>query len=103
MEGGLLLDVVVGEGTTLLEQFASEDQALLVRKNSFLVLNLGLHVLDGVGGFDVKGNGLSREGLHENLHSTTETEAEMVSGLFLNVVVCSKGEGDGGRLELFPG
>jgi hypothetical protein len=31
MESGLLLDVVVGEGATVLELLAGEDQTLLVR------------------------------------------------------------------------
>ena len=38
MEGGLLLDVVVGEGPSVFELLASEDQTLLVRGNPFFVL-----------------------------------------------------------------
>ena len=38
MEGGLLLDVVVREGPTVLELLASEDQPLLVRGDALLVL-----------------------------------------------------------------
>ena len=38
MEGRLLLDVVVGECTAVLELLAGEDQALLVGRNAFLVL-----------------------------------------------------------------
>ena len=37
MEGRLLLDVVVGQGATILELLAGEDETLLVRGNSFLV------------------------------------------------------------------
>ena len=68
MKGRLLLDVVVREGTSVLELLASEDQTLLVRRDAFLVLDLGLHGLDGVGGLDLEGDGLSSEGLHEDLH-----------------------------------
>ena len=39
-----------------------------------LVLDLGLDIVDGVRGLDLKGDGLAREGLDENLHSTTETK-----------------------------
>jgi hypothetical protein len=53
------LDVVVGESTSVLELLASEDQALLVRGNSFLILNLALDVVDGVGGLDLKSDGLA--------------------------------------------
>ena len=43
VEGGLLLDVVVGESAAILELLASEDQTLLVRRDAFLVLDLSLH------------------------------------------------------------
>jgi hypothetical protein len=36
MEGGLLLDVVVGEGATVLELLTSEDQTLLIRRDSYM-------------------------------------------------------------------
>jgi hypothetical protein len=35
--------------------------------DTFLVLDLGLDVVDGIARLDVKGNGLSGEGLYENL------------------------------------
>lgn len=44
-----LLDVVVGECSAVLELFPGEDEPLLVRWDSFLVLNLGLDIVDGVG------------------------------------------------------
>ena len=65
MEGALLLDVVVGEGTAILELLAGKDQALLVRGNALLVLDLALDIVDGVRGLDLKGDGLAREGLDE--------------------------------------
>jgi len=48
VEGGLLLDVVVGQSAAILELLSGEDQALLVRGNALLVLDLGLDVVDGV-------------------------------------------------------
>ena len=59
MEGGLLLDVVVRESAAVLELLASEDQALLVRGDALLVLDLGLDVVDGVGRLDLEGDGLA--------------------------------------------
>ena len=41
MEGGLLLDVVVRESAAIFELLSSEDKSLLIRWNSFLVLDLG--------------------------------------------------------------
>jgi len=49
VEGGLLLDVVVCQGATILQLLASKDQTLLVWGDAFLVLDLALHILDGVG------------------------------------------------------
>jgi hypothetical protein len=40
VQSRLLLDVVVGQGSAIFELLAGEDQSLLVRGNSFLVLNL---------------------------------------------------------------
>merc|ERR1719173_283738 len=90
VKGGLLLDVVVGEGPAVLKLLASEDQPLLVRGDALLVLDLGLDVLDGVGGLDLKGDGLASQGLDEDLHTSPETEDKVESGLLLDVVV---GEG----------
>ncbi|WVZ87262.1 LOW QUALITY PROTEIN: hypothetical protein U9M48_033931 [Paspalum notatum var. saurae] len=68
VEGGLLLDVVVSKGAAFLKLLASEDEALLVRGDALLVLNLGLHILNCVGGLNLQGYGLAGEGLHEDLH-----------------------------------
>ena len=59
VKGALLLDVIVGKRAAVLELLASKDQALLVRRDTLLVLNLRLDVVDGIRGFDLKGNGLS--------------------------------------------
>ena len=69
VKGGFLLDVVVGESTAVFELFAGEDEALLIWGNTFLILNLGLNVLNGVAGFDVQSDRLTCEGLNENLHN----------------------------------
>jgi hypothetical protein len=61
MKGGLLLDVVVRQSATVLELLASEDQALLVRRDALLVLNLALDIVDSVGGLDLKSDGLASD------------------------------------------
>jgi len=99
MEGGFLLNVVVGEGSSILELLTGEDKSLLIGRNTFLVLDLGLNVLNGVRWLNIKGNGLSSEGLDENLHTTSESEHKMEGGLLLDVVV---GEGSS-ILELLTG
>ena len=91
MECALFLDVVVRQGSAIFELLSSENESLLVGRDAFLVLDLSLHVLDGVVGFDVQGDGLSRKGLDEDLHDTTsKSEDQVEGGLLLDVVV---GEG----------
>merc|ERR1712027_297844 len=88
MKGGLLLDVIIGKGPTVFQLLTSEDQSLLFRWDSFLVLDLCLDVLDGVVRLDVQGDRLSREGLDEDLHGTTaKAKDKMKRGLFLDVVI----------------
>merc|ERR1712110_405497 len=87
MEGGLLLDVVIAKGPAVLELLSGEDESLLIGRDALLVLNLSLDVLDGVGWLNFKSDGLSSQGLDENLHTTTESEHEMEGGFLLNVVV----------------
>jgi hypothetical protein len=60
-----LLDVVVRESASILKLLSGEDQSLLVRGNSLLVLDLGLDIVDRIGGLDLKGDGLARKGLDE--------------------------------------
>ena len=69
VQGGLLLDVVVSQGAALLELLAGEDEALLIRGDALLILDLSLDVLDGIVGLDLEGNGLAGQSLHEDLHN----------------------------------
>merc|ERR1711997_427278 len=87
MEGALLLDVVVGESSSVLQLLAGEDQPLLIWGDSLLVLDLGLDVLDGVGWFDLEGDGLASQGLDEDLHDSPQSENKMEGALLLDVVV----------------
>ena len=87
MEGGLLLDVVVTEGSSVLELLSSEDESLLIGWDSLLVLDLGLDVLDGVCWLDIEGDGLTGEGLDEDLHTSSKSKDQVKGGLLLDVVV----------------
>merc|ERR1719334_1821789 len=68
MEGGLLLDVVIAQGSAIFKLFAGENQSLLIGRNSLLILNLGFHIFNCVRGLNLKSDGLPCKGLHENLH-----------------------------------
>ena len=68
MEGGLFLNVVIGEGAAVFELLAGKDESLLIWGDTFLVLNFGFDVLNAVAGLDIKSNRLTGQGLNENLH-----------------------------------
>jgi len=68
VKSGLLLDVVVGEGSSIFKLFTGKDESLLIWWDSFFVLDLGFDILDGVCWFDIKGDGLTSECFDEDLH-----------------------------------
>ncbi|KFV93419.1 hypothetical protein N327_10115, partial [Fulmarus glacialis] len=87
VQSGFLLDVVVGQGAPIFQLLASKDQPLLIGGNAFLVLDLGLDVLNGVTGLNLQGDGLACQGLHEDLHATPQAQHKMQGGFLLDVVV----------------
>merc|ERR1711910_7170 len=99
MQSRFLLNVVVGEGATVLQLLASKDEALLVWRDALLVLNFGFDVFDRVGSLDLERDRLARQRLDENLHATAKAEDQVQSRLLLDVVVrqCAA------ILELFAG
>lgn len=56
-----LLDVVIRERTAVFELLSRKDQALLIRRNALLVLNLGLYIIDGIAGLNLQSDGLSSD------------------------------------------
>jgi hypothetical protein len=62
----------------------------LIRGDTFLVLNFSFHILDGVGWLDIKADGLSCEGLHEDLQLTSSESEDQVEGRFLLDIVVRK-------------
>ena len=59
VQSRFLLDVVVRTGSTIFQLLTSKNQTLLVWRNSFLVLDLGLDVVDGIGRLHLEGDGLT--------------------------------------------
>ena len=87
VEGGLLLDVVIRQSPPVLQLLSGEDQPLLVRRDALLVLNLGLDIVNGVAGLDIQGDGLASQGLHKDLHTSTQAQDQVEGGLLLDVVI----------------
>jgi hypothetical protein len=65
IEGSHLLDVVVTQGAAILKLLSGENQTLLIRWNSLLILDFGLDVIDSVTRLNLEGDGLARKGLDE--------------------------------------
>ncbi|CAM9500961.1 unnamed protein product, partial [Heterosigma akashiwo] len=73
-------------GCAILQLLASKDQALLVRRDAFLVLNLLLDVIDGVRGLHIQGDGLAGQCFHKDLHATTQAQHQVQGGLLLDII-----------------
>ena len=100
MESGLFLDVwesarvfkcsncqltVIGKGSTVLQLLSGENESLLIRGDTLLVLNLALDIVDRVRRLDLEGDGLSSQGLDEDLHTSSQSENKVEGGLLLDV------------------
>ena len=59
MQRTLLLDIVITQGTSILKLLPRKDEALLIRGNPLLILNLSFDIINGVGGLDVEGDGFA--------------------------------------------
>jgi len=59
VKGGFLLDVVIAQGASIFQLLSGKDKTLLIRRDSFLVLDLGLDVVNGIRWLDIKSDGLA--------------------------------------------
>ena len=64
---GLLLNVIITKGAAILQLLTGENQTLLIRGDSLLVLDLGLDIIDAIGRLHLEGDGLTRQSLDEDL------------------------------------
>lgn len=91
MQSRLLLDVIIGQGPSVLQLFSNEYEPLLVRLTLFLVMYLS-HALSIVSELppNLKGDGLASTALHKYLHAAPEGQNQMQNGLFLDVIICQR-------------
>ena len=68
VKSAFLLDIVIRKRLSFFQLLACKDESLLIRRNAFLVLNLLLHVLNRVRGFNIEGNSLASKCLYKDLH-----------------------------------
>jgi hypothetical protein len=84
----LLLDVVVRQRAAVLQLLAREDQALLIRRDALLVLDLGFDILNSVRALHLQRDGLARQCLDEDLHFALPGD-QLVTSLPISRVVLS--------------
>ena len=65
---GLFLDVIIWESSSIFQLFTSKNESLLIRWDTFFVLDLCFDVLNGVWSFDIECNCFTCEGFYEYLH-----------------------------------
>jgi len=87
VESRLLLDVVVGESSSIFQLLSCKDESLLIGRDTFFILDLSLDVLNGVRRLNIKSDGLASKSLNEDLHSSSQSEDQVKSRFFLDVVV----------------
>merc|ERR1712045_626663 len=87
MESRLLLDVVVRQSSSIFQLFSSKDQSLLIWRDTFLVLDLCLDILNGITRLHLQGDGLTSQSLDKDLHTSSQSQDKMKGRLLLDVVV----------------
>jgi hypothetical protein len=79
VERRFLLNVIIRKSATVLELLSSKDKMLLVGRNIFFILNLGFHVVDGVGRLNLERNGLSGQRVDEYARICVDASRELSS------------------------
>ena len=77
MQGALLLDVVVRQRASIFKLLACEDQALLIWRDAFLALDLGLDIVDRVAGLHINGDSHALQILDADLHAAEVLEVTL--------------------------
>ena len=77
MEGRLLLDVVVRESSSVFKLLSSEDETLLVWRDTFFVLDLSLNIFNCISRLNFKSDCFTSQGLDEDLHTTSKSKNQV--------------------------
>jgi len=73
MKSAFFLDIVVREGSAVFQLLSSENESLLIRRDTLFVLNFSLDIINSVRGFDIESYSLTSQGLDEDLHSSSKS------------------------------
>lgn len=81
---------VVRKGSAILKLLSGKDKSLLVGRDTLLVLNLGLDVVDSVGRLDLKGDCLSGQSGSESARTIRRCSVEVMVTLAIDTHVLTK-------------
>jgi hypothetical protein len=81
---------VVRKGSAILELLSGKDKSLLVGRDTLLVLDLGLDVVDSVGRLDLKGDRLSGQSGEESARRMRSCSVEVMVTLACSTHVLTK-------------
>ena len=90
MQGRFLLDIVITQRTAILQLFPGKDKTLLIRWNTFFVLNFRLHIINRIGWFDIQRDRFTGESFDKDLHSSAQTENKMKRRFLLDVIIAQR-------------
>ena len=65
----ICLGIVVAQRSAIFELLTSEDESLLIWRDTFFILDLGFNVFDGVTWLYLECDGLASQRLYKDLHS----------------------------------
>lgn len=80
-------NVVVSKSSFIFKLLSSENKSLLVCWDTFLVSNFLFQWFDTFVGFDLDSHSSSSKSFDKNLHTAPQSQDQMNSWLFLNVVI----------------
>jgi len=81
------LNIVVRKSSAILKLLSGKDESLLIWGNTFLVLDFGFDIFNGVCWLDVQSDSFSSEGFDKDLHATSESKDQVKSRFLLDVVI----------------
>merc|ERR1712083_314989 len=81
------LRYLTGAGPGPLQLLTGENETLLVRRDTLLILDLCLHIIDRVAGFDIQRDRFASKRLYEDLHASSEAQHKVQCRFLLDVVI----------------
>ena len=91
MQSGFLLNIVIRQGEVVFQFFFCVEQSLFIKGNTFLILDFGFNVFDGITLLGIQGKSFKKSffgaGFNKDYHTTYQPQHQMQSLFIINVIV----------------